>query len=593
LARAADKIERGSPLTTISSGVNASVCRFEDFELDCRTLELRKAGVKVKLAPQPARVLALLARLPGELVTRSEIHREVWGETTFVDFERNLNYCMNCIRAVLGDTVRSPRFIETLPRRGYRFIPRVQRDRPFSEPVLAVLPFANLNADPSKQYFADGITDALITELACIPVVRVISRQSVLHLKGSCQKMNEIARELNVDAVVEGAVQHEGDRVRVTAQLILLDPERHIWARTYDCDLSAILRTQSETARAIAACVVTTLRPGTAVVPGAAQTPPAAPDIVETYLKARIEFEKMSAEGIGKALCYFKEITVKAPEFVLGLVGHATCLWCLGFWGHAPTRDVYARAKQLALQAIAIDDNVGKAHQTLAWMNWLYDEDLAAAEREFRRAIELSPGDSDIHLSYATFLSGAARHSEAIAEIQYALALNCSSLLPNQAAAWLYLHASEYVKAEAQARRTTESFPNALQPHFVLGWATWRQGRVEESVAAFEKALSLSREPLSLAFLGHIYARIGRTKEAECLLHELEQLRTQGHAPPMAFVVIYAGFGDADAAFDCLETAYRLRCDLQYLTTGFPGIDPLRPDPRFVGLVRRMGIVWA
>jgi DNA-binding winged helix-turn-helix (wHTH) protein len=181
---------------------------------DRRSLELRKSGQKVKLAPQPARVLALLASRPGELVTRDEIRREIWGDGTFVDFGRNLNFCLNSIRAVLGDTAQSPRFVETLPRRGYRFIAPVERRRPFAEPTLAVLPFASLNSDPGKEYFADGITDALITELARIQAVRVISRQSVLHLKGSDRKLDEIARDLSVDGVVEGAVLHEGDRVR-------------------------------------------------------------------------------------------------------------------------------------------------------------------------------------------------------------------------------------------------------------------------------------------------------------------------------------------------------------------------------------------
>lgn len=169
--------------------------------------------------------------------------------------------------------------------------------------------------------------------------------------------------------------------------------------------------------------------------------------------------------------------------------------------------------------------------------------------------------------------------------------LNPTSLLPNQVAAWFYLFACQDARAEAQARRTIEFFPDSLQPHFVLGWATWRQERAEEAIAAFEKALSLSREALSLSFLGHVYARLGRRDETMCLLRELEQLFAQGRASPIAFVVIYAGLGDTDAAFEWLDTACRLRCDLQYLTAGFPGIDPLRSDPRFADLIRRMGIV--
>src|SRR5664279_1110611 len=216
------------------------------------TSELRKSGRLLKLQPQPVRVLCLLVAKAGELVSREEIRRLLWGDSTFVDYDVGVDYCVNRIRSVLSDKARAPRYVETLPRRGYRFIAPVKRHRPFVEPTLAVLPFANLNGDPAREYFADGVTDALITELARIQVVRVISRQSVIHLKGSSRKLDEIARDLGVDGVVEGAVLHEGNRVRVTAQLILMEPERHAWAQSYDCEMSAVLTTQCDAARAVA-----------------------------------------------------------------------------------------------------------------------------------------------------------------------------------------------------------------------------------------------------------------------------------------------------------------------------------------------------
>lgn len=567
---------------------------FGAFELDLETGELRKSGRILKLQPQPVRVLSLLVSQSGKLISREEIRRLLWGESTFVDYEVGVDYCVNRIRSVLCDKARAPRYIETLPRRGYRFIAPVKRHRPFVEPTLAVLPFANLNGDPAREYFADGVTDALITELARIQAVRVISRQSVLHLKGSSRKLDEIARDLSVDGVVEGAVLHEGNRVRVTAQLVLMEPERHAWAQSYDCDMAAILTTQRDAARAIAACVATALKPAGAVtpvaVPAGPKGTPVAPEIIEAYLKARTELGKMNAEGIGKALQYLREITVKAPDFALGLAEHAACLASLGFWGHAPIRETYPSAKQMALNALAIDDSLDAAHWALGMMNWLLDWDLAAAEREIRRAIELSPSNPDAHTFYTIFLGSVGRTSEAVAEAQYTLRLDPTSLLPSTAAAWIYLFARQHGKAEGQARRTIESFPDSLHAHFVLGWAAWRQGRGEEAVAAFEKALGLSREAFSLAFLGHIYGRLGRTDEAKCLLRELDRLFTQGHAPPIAFVAIYAGLGDADAAFDWLETAYRLRDDKLFALTVFPAFDPLRSDPRFAQFVHRMGL---
>jgi TolB-like protein/tetratricopeptide (TPR) repeat protein len=569
---------------------------FGEFELDLESGNLRKSGRALKLRPQPMRVLCLLVSHAGKPVSREEIRRHLWGDSTFVDYDVAVDSCVSRIRMALRDKAQAPRFVETLPRQGYRFIAPVKRERVFAEPTLAVLPFANLNGDPSRDYFADGMTDALITELARIPGARVISRQSVLHLKGSSRKLEEIARDLGVDGVVEGAALQEGNRVRLTAQLILTEPERHIWAQSYECDLSAVLATQREVARAVAASAATALRPAGAAKPapvaaGPRHTGPRGhptPEIVEIYLKARMECDKMSAEGIGKALQYSREIAVKAPDFAPGLAEHARVLFCLGFWGHAPAVEVFPAVKNLASQAIAIDDSVSTAHVALAWMNLLLDWDLDGAMREVRSAIELSPSDTDARLFHGLLLYFAGRNSESIAEVRYALKLNPASLLPNQYAAWIFSHTGQHARAEAQARRTIEQFPGALQPLFVLGWAAWYQGRAEEAVAVLEKALSHSREALSLAYLGHVYGRLGRTQDAGGLLFELEQLRTRGQAPPIAFATIHAGLGDVDAAFDWLETAYRLRDGYLFWLPGAPGLDPLRSDPRFADLVHRV-----
>lgn len=562
---------------------------FGAFEFDLDNGELRKAGRTVKLQPQPVTVLRLLISKAGKLVRREEIRQLLWGESTFVDYDSGVDYCVNRIRTVLCDRAKLPRYIETLPRRGYRFIAPIRQERPFAEPTLAVLPFANLNADPAKEYFADGVTDALITELARIKAVRVISRQTILHLKGTCRRMDEIARDLAVDGVVEGAVLHEGNRVRVTAQLILPDPERHVWAESYDCDMSAVLATQRDAARAIAACIADALSSAAPAAADAVPARPPAPDIIERYLEACSELGKMNAEGIGKALQYLREITIRAPDFALGLATHAICLGSLGYWGHAPVRETYPSVKQMAIAALAMDDSLDAAHLALGMSYWLLDWDLAASEREFQRAINLGPSNPDAHLLCAIFFGHSGRLCDAISEIQYALKLDRASLLPNTAAAWIYLVAGRHRDAERQAKRTIDSFPGSLHAHFVLGWSAWCQGRSAEAVAAFQQALALSREAFALSFLGHIYGSLGRTDEARTLLSELDDFLNRGQAPPIAMVVIHAGLGDADAAFDWLETAYRLRDDkLFWLTTRFPGFDPLRGDPRFDDLLRRM-----
>jgi TolB-like protein/tetratricopeptide (TPR) repeat protein len=563
---------------------------FGPFELDLESGRLCRSGKVLKLRPQPARVLCLLVSRAGRPVDRQDIRRLLWGESTFVDYDVGVDYCVYRLRTALHDNAKAPRYVETLPGRGYRFIAPVTRERLFPEPTLAVLPFVNLNGDPDREYFADGVTDALITELARIPAVRVISRQSVVHLKGSDRKLGEIARDLGVDGVVEGAVLHEGGRARLTAQLILTEPERHLWAHSYECDMAAVLATQRDVAREIAGCVAAALRPSGAPMPAQAAAGRVSPEITEAYLNARYEFEKMSAEGIGKALQYFREMTVAAPDFAPGLAWHAASLFVLGFWGNAPTSEVYPSAKHLAARALAIDDSLARAHLVMGWMNLLLDWDTDAALREVRRAIELSPSETDARSFHSTLLWFTGQESESVSELAYMLKLNPSALPPNQYAAWMLLHMGQHRRAEAQARRAIALFPDSLQPCIVLGWAAFYQGRFAEAAATLEKTVGRAREALSLAYLGHVYGRLGRTEEALHLLQELEQLRVHGRASSIPFAVIHAGVGDSDAAFGWLESAYQLRDGYLFWLPGAPGLDPLHSDPRFADLVRRVGV---
>jgi tetratricopeptide (TPR) repeat protein len=340
--------------------------------------------------------------------------------------------------------------------------------------------------------------------------------------------------------------------------LILVEPERHAWAQSYDCDVSAVLSTQREAARAIAASVAGALRPDSVPTAGPHVATPrtAIPaDIVDTYLKAAAELGQANAEALSSALRHFREITLAAPDFAPGLAGHAACLFTLGWFGLAPAREVFPAAKQLAQQAVALDAGMGVARPALATMYWLLDGDVAAAEREFQRALTSSPSDADGHTLYALFLSGTGRYAESVERVQYALKLGPTSRIQNQATAWVHLHASQYERAEAQARRTLQLFPGALQPQFVFGWAAWRLGRPDEAVEAFESCLALSREALSLCFLGHVYGRCGRAEDARRLLREIDGLFATGQASPMAYVIIHAGLGDVDTAFHWLDTA--------------------------------------
>ena len=316
-----------------------------------------------------------------------------------------------------------------------------------------------------------------------------------------------------------------------------------------------------------------------------------APEITEAYLNARAEFEKMSAEGIGKALQYFREMTLKAPDFAPGLAWHAACLFMMGYWGHAPVSEVYPSAKHLALQALAIDDSLARAHLVLAWMHLLLDWDLDAAMREVRRAIELSPSETDAHSFYSTLLSFVGQEAEAMRRFSTCCKLNPAPLLPNQYAAWMFLHLGQHARAEAQARRTIARFPDSLQPYFVLGWSAWYQGRAEDAVAAFENGSQPVRAKRchSPTWGMSTVGSAGRTRPGACSANSSNSARgaRRRRWPSRSFTRDSAtstprsngskrrtGSGDGSL----------------FWLAGTPGLDLLHADARFANLVRRLGI---
>ena len=567
----------------------AQTLRFGAFELNPFTGDLRKGRRPLRLAPQPARVLGLLAGRAGDVVTRAEIRADLWPRDTFVDFELGINHCLKRIRATLGDRASSPRFIETLPRRGYRFIAPVERHGSASLPTVAVLPFENLNHDPAVEYFTDGVTDAIITELAKLKALRVISRQSVLRLKGTDRPLCDIARELDVSGVVEGSALHDGARARLTAQLILLDPERHVWAESFECDMREILETERRVARAVAHGVEAALAPSER----AALDAPALvhPEAHEAYLKARHHGDAWSREGFEKSLHYLHCALSFDPEHA---PAHAQLAWTLsrlGYWGHVPVDQAFPSAREAALRALALDERLSSAHEALGWVKWLYDRDLAGAEREILHGIALSPSDADAHMMLAVFLATVRGQKErAVEEGRTALRLDPISQSTNFSLAWLYLFVDEYGLADAQARRTLELYPGSLQANYMLGLSAIAQGNDTEAIAALEAACAVSRDALSVGYLAHAHGRFGRRAQVEPLIAELLSSRSAGHVAPKAMIVAYAGIGERDAAFEWLERAYNEHDGIVYWLKAVPVFDPLRSDPRFDDLARRLGL---
>lgn len=432
--------------------------RSAQFELDLRTREIYKEGKRIKLQEQPCQVLALLVEHPGELVTREELRKRLWPNDTFVDFDHGVNLAINRLRDALGDSAENPRFIETLPRRGYRFIapvnaPKASRDgepsaQATSSPAgsagsgsitwrrallpallalslvavffalirhwrgrspennirsLAVLPLENLSGDPNQEYFVDGMTDALTTNLAKIKSLRVISRTSAMKYKNSRTPLAEIARSLHVDAVVEGSVVRSGDKLRITAQLIDARTDRHLWAEDYDRDLRDVVAVQGEVARRIAQEIKTTLTPEEKAQ--LASQRQVNPEAYEAYLKGRYFWNKRTEAGIKKAITHFQQSIAKDPNSPLAYDGLADCWHSAGWYGYLSPQETFPKTRAAAMKALELDATLGEAYASLAMVSMNYDWDWSAAEREFRKAIELNPNYANAHHWYADYLS--------------------------------------------------------------------------------------------------------------------------------------------------------------------------------------------
>lgn len=562
--------------------------RFGPYEVDARAGEVRKHGLRIPLHEKSLEVLVALLERPRELVTREELRHRLWPGGVSVDFENNLNSAVNRLRKALCDRARRPRYIETLHRRGYRFIAPVEHVRGPTL-TLAVLPFGNLSRDPEQEFFGDAVADVLTTELGGVSALRVISRQSVLHLKGTEKTVPQIAQELNADAIVEGSVLRSGNRIRITAQLVQASPEQHLWAKTYDCDLADVLTVQGQVAHAIAGAVQLALTP--VEVARLARARPVDPEAHLAYLKGRHHMGRWSRESFEKALGYFQLAVQRDPCHALAFAHAAVCYGLLGWWGHRSFRDAYRRAKELAQKAVALDDALSTAHYALAWADWVLDWDLAACEAETLRAIELNPSDELARQQYAIILATTTEDcAGAVRAIRLALDLDPLSQYVNGIAAWIYLFVKDYERASDQARKTLELFPGSLQAYWITGLAEMCRTRYAEAIAVLEQALAISRDAFSIAYLGSAHARAGNLDVARSKLRDLLAMSEREAVPPRCFVYLYAELGERDQAFEWLEKAYETRDSGVFFLRVIPLYDPLRPDPRFDEMLRRIGI---
>jgi serine/threonine protein kinase/tetratricopeptide (TPR) repeat protein len=449
---------------------------------------------------------------------------------------------------------------------------------------IAVLPLENLSGDPGQEYFVDGMTDALIANLAKIRALRVISRTSVMRFKGTTTPLPEIAAELGVDAVVEGSVVRSGDRVRVTAQLIEAATDQHLWAENYERDMTDILSLQSEVARAIAREIQVALTPLEEQRLGGGS--PVDPEAYESYLMGQYHLKKESIEGARAAKRHFEAAIARDPDNALAYAGLAEALAVLGIVPYSSDEFV-ARAEAAALKALEIDDALGEAHLALGGVRWA-QWDWEGARKEFERAIELKPSYGEAHHLYAHYLWAMGRAEEGLSENRRYLDLDPLWPRPYECMGYHLMMARKYDRAVEYFQKAMEIDPTYYYAHISLGDAYVQQGRLEEAAASYRAAIGLSEDPLSQVplSLAYIEAVSGNEREAEKILDRLES--EGASVSPAILAMVYGALGDRDEAFDRLEQAYQQKDWLLTFINSHPWFDPLRDDPRFQDIVRRM-----
>jgi len=612
-----------------------SIIRFERFELNLQSGELRKDGTRVKLQDQPFRILVALLRYPNQVVTREELRRLIWPQQTIGDFDHALNLAVTKLRSSLGDSATVPHLIETLPRRGYRFIGPIDHCAVPTEPSeqlatraapaglkqaahwrravvlgsiiasicvlvgtwhlwssarrasqidsIAVLPFVNEGGDPEQQYFADGMTEALITELSKIGSLEVISRTSVMRFKGTTKPLPMIARELDVDGIVEGSVLRSGKRVRITAQLVRASSDTHLWAQSYEGDLGDVLILQGKVAQAIADEISAKVTPQERS--HLANTRPVNPEAYEFYLKGRYEWNKRTEDGLRRGVEFFQQAINLAPAYALPYAGMSDCYAVLANNSRVAGRDVYADAKASALKALELDPTSSEAHASLGLVLFQFDRDYQGALKELRTAINFNPNYATARYFYGFSLAEMGQIEEAVREIEQARRLDPLSVRINANIALVFYFGRQYDQAIIQARRALELEPNDSATHDRLGDIYLQKGMTKEALAEFH-LVSNSDSPV--ARLVYVYSAEGNKAEALKALEKLKEQSRRGYVSPYYLARAYTALGMKDEALAWLQKGVDTFSGGMDRLKVEPAFDPLRSDPRFQELLKRM-----
>jgi TolB-like protein/DNA-binding winged helix-turn-helix (wHTH) protein len=639
----------GAPLATEPARVPGSIRFGEDFEFDVGACRLRRGHRVLKLERIPMEVLAVLVEQRGQLVSREHIVERIWGKDVFLDTDNSINGAIRKVRQVLKDNPEEPRFIQTVTGRGYRFIapvtdPEVQklvvvpqpqpsvaealpakparskrwavfalsivlivgmgaylwsrsRTRPLAANgrlMLAVLPFENLTGDPSQDYFSDGMTEEMISQLGDLDPqhLGVIARTSVMHYKHSQEPLNQIGRALSVQYVLEGSVRRDSNRVRIAAQLIQTREQTHLWTREYDRELSDVFALQGEIAREIADQIQLTLghlhEP--TVVSGQPAVSAKAFQAYDLYLKGRYFWNKRTPQGLQQAIAYFQQAIDDDPEYGRGYAGLAESYALMGGYTGLPPKEFMPKARAAARRALEIDEQLPEAHTALAIIAQNYDWDWPTAEKEYRRAIQLNPNYATGHHWYAECLALQGRFGEAFPEMESARQLDPLSLIIAADYGAILYFSRQYDRAFERFRGVLDMEPNFPRAHMLV-WAYTQKGLFADALADAEALRQRDpSQPWYWAMIAYASGRSGDQARAKLALQQLRQLERQRALDPLSLVIAYIGVGDNDKALEWLRKAHAEHSSSITALKVDPIYDPLRSDPRFQELIRAVGL---